>query len=379
MKVLGIDEAGRGSAIGPMVIAGVLYDEKMGSTLIKMGVRDSKRLTPKKRESLEVRIKQNVEKCWVVKIPISLIDRKNLNTLEIESTASIISEADAEKVFLDVPVAGSGIDKYIKRIRKILQKGVPIIGENHADDLYPCVSAASILAKVERDRIIKNLQERYGDFGSGYPADDKTHKFILEWHKFPEIVRKRWSPVREAMVERGRIMIMGERDTGKTELAKELVNIGIDKGMTVGVLDLDLGQSHIEKPGTLGFGITCRKIRYLEQISPLVTYPIFSLSPVGCEVRILQGIEWIIKRIPQVDLLIVDTCGYTKNIAFKKEEIKIINPDDVIFLERKEELRYLKEGLKSRIYSIPVYEDVKKKSIKKRRVFRERRFKQIIA
>ncbi len=375
MKVLGIDEAGRGSAIGPMVMAGVLYDEKMESTLTRMGVRDSKRLAPKKRKSLDVKIRQKVEKCWVIEIPISLIDRKNLNTIEIESTVSMISEADAEKVFLDVPVAGSGIDKYIMRIRETLQKRVSIIGENHADDLYPIVSAASILAKVERDRIIKNLQERYGDFGSGYPVDDKTHKFILEWHKFPEIVRKRWSPVREAMVRKGRIMIMGEMDTGKTELAKELANIGIDKGMTVGVLDLDLGQSHIEKPGTLGFGITCRKIRHLEQINSLVTYPIFSLSPAGCEERILQGIEWIIKRIPQVDLLVVDTCGYTRNITFKKAEIKLINPDGVIFLERREELKYLKEGLKSRIYSIPVYEDVKKKSARKRRAFRERRFK----
>lgn len=375
MKVLGIDEAGRGSAIGPMVMAGVLYDEKMESTLTRMGVRDSKRLAPKKRKSLDVKIRQKVEKCWVIEIPISLIDRKNLNTIEIESTVSMINEADAEKVFLDVPVAGSGIDKYIMRIRQTLQKGVSIIGENHADDLYPIVSAASILAKVERDRIIKNLQERYGDFGSGYPGDDKTHKFILEWHKFPEIVRKRWSPVREAMVRKGRIMIMGERDTGKTELAKELANTGIDKGMTVGVLDLDLGQSHIEKPGTLGFGITCRKIRHLEQINSLVTYPIFSLSPAGCEERILQGIEWIIKRIPQVDLLVVDTCGYTRNITFKKAEIKLINPDGVIFLERREELKYLKEGLKSRIYSIPVYEDVKKKSARKRRAFRERRFK----
>lgn len=375
MKVLGIDEAGRGSAIGPMVMAGVLYDEKMESTLTRMGVRDSKRLAPKKRKSLDVKIRQKVEKCWVIEIPISLIDRKNLNTIEIESTVSMISEADAEKVFLDVPVAGSGIDKYIMRIRETLQKRVSIIGENHADDLYPIVSAASILAKVERDRIIKNLQERYGDFGSGYPVDDKTHKFILEWHKFPEIVRKRWSPVREAMVRKGRIMIMGERDTGKTELTKELANIGIDKGMTVGVLDLDLGQSHIEKPGTLGFGITCRKIRHLEQINSLVTYPIFSLSPAGCEERILQGIEWIIKRIPQVDLLVVDTCGYTRNITFKKAEIKLINPDGVIFLERREELKYLKEGLKSRIYSIPVYEDVRKKSARKRRAFRERKFK----
>lgn len=372
MRILGIDEAGRGPAIGPMIMAGVLYDEKMDEALTKIGVRDSKRLTSKRRESLEMRIKENVERYWIVEIPVSLIDRKNLNTLEIESTASIINEADADRVFLDAPVAGSGIDKYIKKLREIARKETAITAENHADDIYPCVSAASILAKVERDRIIKKLQERYGDFGSGYPGDDKTQKFIPEWHKFPDIVRKRWSPVREAMVRRGRIMILGEKDTGKTDLARQLVNIGIDKGMEVGVLDLDPGQSHIGKPGTLGFGIACRKIRRLEQITPLVVYSIFSLSPNGCEKRILQGIEWMMERIPQVDLLIVDTSGYTKNMDFKKEKIRLVNPDSVVFLERKNELEYLKKGLELRIYSVPVYEDVRKKSDRKRKVFRKK-------
>ncbi len=372
MRILGIDEAGRGPAIGPMIMAGVLYDENKEDTLTEMGVRDSKKLSPKKRESLEMGIKENVEGYWIVEISVSLIDRKNLNTLEIESAASIINEADANAVFLDVPVAGSGIDKYIKKIREITGYGVQITGENHADDTYPCVSAASILAKVERDRIIKSLWERYGNFGSGYPGDDKTHKFISEWHKFPEIVRKRWSPVRKAMVSKGRIMVLGEKDTGKTELVRELVNVGIEKGMTAGVLDLDQGQSHIGKPGTLGFGITCGKIRYLEQITCLLAYPIFSLSPVGCEERVLHGIEWMMKRIPQVDLLVVDTSGYTRNINFKKEKIRLINPDGVVFLERGEELKHLRKGL-SRIYPIPVYEGVRKKSDRKRRAFRQRR------
>ncbi|OYD16108.1 ribonuclease HII, partial [candidate division WOR-3 bacterium JGI_Cruoil_03_44_89] len=360
-------------AIGPMIMAGVLYDENKEDALTEMGVRDSKKLSPKKRESLEMGIKENVEGYWIVEISVSLIDRMNLNTLEIGSAASIINEAGADAVFLDVPVAGSGIDKYIKKIREITGYGVQITGENHADDTYPCVSAASILAKVERDRIIKSLWERYGNFGSGYPGDDKTHKFISEWHKFPEIVRKRWSPVRKAMVSKGRIMVLGEKDTGKTELVRELVNVGIEKGMTAGVLDLDQGQSHIGKPGTLGFGIACGKIRHLEQITCLLAYPIFSLSPVGCEERVLRGIEWMMKRIPQVDLLVVDTSGYTRNINFKKEKIRLINPEGVVFLERGEELKHLRKGLKSRIYPIPVYEGVRKKSDRKRRAFRQRR------
>jgi len=137
-------------------------------------------------------------------------------------------------------------------------------------------------------------------------------------------------------------------------------------------LDLDPGQSHIGKPGTLGFGIACRKIRRLEQITPLVAYSIFSLSPNGCEERILQGIERMMERIPQVDLLIVDTSGYTKNMDFKKEKIRLVNPDSVVFLERKNELEFLKKGLELRIYSVPVYEGVRKKSDRKRKVFRKK-------
>ncbi|MCK4256173.1 ribonuclease HII [candidate division WOR-3 bacterium] len=370
MKIIGIDEAGRGPAIGPMIMAGVLYDDMTEDRLKSLGVRDSKKLSSSRRELLEPQIKESVMRYWIAEISVSLIDRKNLNTLELEAAASIIREADAETVFLDVPVAENSRYKFIDRLRKAIQKDIPIVAKSHADDIFPCVSAASILAKVERDRLISNLHSIYGDFGSGYPGDSKTQVFISEWYRYPEIIRKRWQPVRDVIVRKGKIMIVGGRDTGKTEFARELVNIGIKKGLAVGVLDLDPGQSHIGPPGTLGFGVADKRIRRLEQISPLLTFPVFSLSPSGCEERILTGIEWFKKKVPQVDLLIIDTSGYIRDLNFKRSKIKLINPDSVVFIEHKMELDELKKGLGSIIYSIPVYEGVRKKSRSSRKAFR---------
>jgi ribonuclease HII len=77
---------------------------------------------------------------------------------------------------------------------------VKIISEHHADRRYPIVSAASILAKVKRDALVKELRVNYGDFGSGYPSDPKTIKFLTNWFKmhgsYPDFVRKSWKTLK---------------------------------------------------------------------------------------------------------------------------------------------------------------------------------------
>ncbi|MBS7633500.1 ribonuclease HII, partial [Candidatus Bathyarchaeota archaeon] len=73
------------------------------------------------------------------------------------------------------------------------------------DQKYPIVSAASVIAKVERDREIELLRQQYGDFGSGYPSDPKTivflHRILQKYGKYPAFVRKSWKPAKKAMVE----------------------------------------------------------------------------------------------------------------------------------------------------------------------------------
>ncbi|PXF61170.1 MAG: hypothetical protein C4B59_05320 [Candidatus Methanogaster sp.] len=73
---------------------------------------------------------------------------------------------------------------------------VKITARHKADATYPIVAAASIIAKVQRDRAVRTLGREVGDFGSGYPSDPKTIRFMREWfreHKsFPEWVRHSW-------------------------------------------------------------------------------------------------------------------------------------------------------------------------------------------
>ena len=89
MKICGIDDAGRGSMIGPLVIAGISIKEKNLKNLKSIGVRDSKKLTPKTREILYKKILKIVDNYYVVRITPKTIDRSvskhNLNHLELES------------------------------------------------------------------------------------------------------------------------------------------------------------------------------------------------------------------------------------------------------------------------------------------------------
>ena len=97
MFELGIDDAGRGPVIGPMVLAGCLIDEKIATKFRRWGVRDSKQLTPKRREFLAQKIKDEAETFEVVLADSDEINKKqdsgiNLNMLEAEKAAKIINK-----------------------------------------------------------------------------------------------------------------------------------------------------------------------------------------------------------------------------------------------------------------------------------------------
>lgn len=194
--ILGIDEAGRGCVIGPMVLCGVLIREKDILKLKEIGIKDSKLLKPKKREELSKKIKEIAKGIMIKRISPKMIDRYNLNFLELKNMAKIIEKLRPNILYFDCPVNQKGIEKYCEDLKNLLKKKnifLQIIGENKADKKYEVVSAASIVAKVERDRIIKNLRKKYGDFGSGYPADKKTIEFLKKYyHHCLPIIRKKW-------------------------------------------------------------------------------------------------------------------------------------------------------------------------------------------
>lgn len=197
-RIAGIDEAGRGPAIGPMVVAGVLVREGRIGDLLAAGVRDSKKLTPKKRESLVGEITRLIDLQHVETVSADEIDRRrrreSLNMIEATAMARILSvlKPDAAQV--------GSVDiichRFSSMIRSELAVPLEIDSAHHAEDRFPAVAAASIIAKVTRDRAVAVLRREYGDFGSGYPSDPKTRSFIREWYSregsLPPIVRSSW-------------------------------------------------------------------------------------------------------------------------------------------------------------------------------------------
>jgi ribonuclease HII len=204
----GIDEAGRGPVIGPLVSCGVLIDSKDEKKLAKLGVKDSKLLLPKKREELFDKILKIVKKHELVVLTPQDIDAAlmdpdtNLNWLEADATAEIINKLNPEKAIIDCP--SNNIEEYREYIRKKLNVDCELVVEHKADLNHIVVGAASILAKVTRDRAIEEIKKKVGqDIGSGYPADPVTQAFIRDnYKKYPEIFRKTWQTYKDLVAKK---------------------------------------------------------------------------------------------------------------------------------------------------------------------------------
>ena len=206
MLVCGIDDAGRGAVIGPLVIAGVLIEEENVHKLVEIGVKDSKTLTPKRRERLTEEILKIVKDHYVVKLEPSEIDRvveagkklHKLNRLEAQAMAEVVRRLKPDVVYVDASDVSA--ERFGRHILEEVPFKVKIVSKHKADRIYPVVSAASILAKVERDRAIAEIRRRYGDLGSGYITDVKTVRFLERWIRthgsYPDFVRKSWKPAK---------------------------------------------------------------------------------------------------------------------------------------------------------------------------------------
>ena len=194
--VLGIDEAGRGCVIGPLVIAGVLISQENLEKLSTLGVRDSKRLSRSRRALLAPQIERFAQNIRVLEIEPSKLD-ENLTEIELRAIAQIMRESKAECVYLDLPVGPAARDRFIRALyERVDTQKFELFAENRADVKYPVVSAASIIAKVYRDRAIERLRQEYGDFGWGYPSELKTRAFLREFlartGRFPSCARRKW-------------------------------------------------------------------------------------------------------------------------------------------------------------------------------------------
>jgi ribonuclease HII len=193
-----------------MVIAGVVDTERSQISYKEMGCKDSKMLEPKRREQLAESIRKNAKEIVSVEISAQEIDKlrsiMSLNEVEAKKMADLISSLKnkPDKIIIDCP--DTDPSRFIERLRKYLGPEFNAVAEHKADVNYPIVSAASIIAKTERDAKIKEYAGKYGEIGSGYPADPVTQKFLetyyAEHHKLPPIARKSWDTSKRFIAEK---------------------------------------------------------------------------------------------------------------------------------------------------------------------------------
>lgn len=202
---LGIDDAGRGPVIGPMILAGVLIDKETRKELRDLGICDSKKITQRRREIFEKEIIKKAKKYFVTITSPDEIEKYNLsgiklNEVEAIKTAEIINKLNTSdekiKVFIDCP--STNISKWADYLKMKIKKlsNLEISCEYKADENRISASAASILAKCERERQMDKIKKEYGEeVGSGYTSDPSTKKFLEKYalkYKNSGIFRKTW-------------------------------------------------------------------------------------------------------------------------------------------------------------------------------------------
>ncbi len=196
--ICGVDEAGKGSVLGPMVVAAVGIPSE--DILLDLGLKDSKLLLPKERERLYKIIKK---KC---RVAIVKLEAQDIDAVRKEMTLNAAVARAHAQVIIKLSPACAYVDacdvntfRYADMVKNHLDFPCEIVSEHHADEKFPVVSAASIIAKVTRDRAISTLAKKYGAIGSGYPSDTVTIQWLnsyIDDHRVPPpIARKSWKTV----------------------------------------------------------------------------------------------------------------------------------------------------------------------------------------
>lgn len=236
---VGIDEAGRGPVIGPLVVGALLIPESDESLLKDAGVTDSKLLSAEKRLELDAWIrKTSEERGWKFELYISkpseidlAMTTTNLNDHEVSLFAKLACQLRPEKGegVLQVDACDADARRFGNNVASRLTdwpwKGWRIDSRHGADLHLLPVGAASILAKVARDRAIEDISKEIGfDVGSGYPSDSKTiaavQKLICDEQPHPSL-RWKWATVNTAWQEKYGVPVPSRpRDAGTPQTAQ---------------------------------------------------------------------------------------------------------------------------------------------------------------
>ncbi|HTX62030.1 MAG TPA: ribonuclease HII [Acidimicrobiales bacterium] len=205
---MGVDEAGRGSFLGPLVVGGFAVEDRRLSELKSAGARDSKELSPTARGECYRRLLEIGEMRSVALSPATIdraVRRTLLNELEATAFGHVIRGLRAEEAHVDA--CDPNERRFGLRVAQHAALPVRVIARHHADRDNPLVGAASIVAKVRRDRAIARLESELGqEVGSGYPSDPVTVVFVREWlrthREHPPWLRASWATMRRVKLGR---------------------------------------------------------------------------------------------------------------------------------------------------------------------------------
>jgi len=208
----GVDEAGKGPALGSMFAAAVHCDEPDD---LPDGIRDSKRLSPERREELAATLREDDRiAVGVSEIAPARIDdpETDMNSLAVAAHAEAIEVAtdDLRRGASNEPIAGlcdacdTDADRFARRVADTCSlEPLEVDARHGADDESPLVGAASIVAKVERDAHVAALADEYGPVGSGYPGDSTTREFLADYvdehGALPPFARESWSTCEDVL------------------------------------------------------------------------------------------------------------------------------------------------------------------------------------
>lgn len=200
MLLLGADEAGKGPVVGSMFVAGLVIEEDRLFDLAGFGVKDSKQLSPARREILARKISAIAADQYILEIKPQVIDElrtvMTMNEIMVRSFSQVLARLPADRAILDA--ADVDARRFADRVKAASKTDMEVIAEHKADQRHQVVSAASILAKVSRDASMRDLEEKMNCIiGSGYPHDQITLNFLMEWVKenrdLPTCARHSWA------------------------------------------------------------------------------------------------------------------------------------------------------------------------------------------
>lgn len=226
------------------------------------------------------------------------------------------------------------------------------------------------IVKKGRSCILEGIQESQIEIALGSGA--AVEKFAVA---APRIWLKH---SHEILQKKGIVMIMGAPDTGKTTFATFLANQALEKGISVAVIDSDIGQSDIGPPSTIGLAFVHNTINNISDIAADKFYFVGTTSVQDVCDMVLGLTNLVEKAKERAELVIIDTCGYVLGDTgrrLKVMKLQSINPDFVVAFQRREELHPILRTWEGSIIKADVPKEVRNVPRRTRREIRESRWK----